>query len=232
MAFTLLDLPFELRMMIWAFLCPLLLDACGNLKTLSVDFGDSSSAGWMRENSNNAWLLFHRLGSVINPRILRTCRLFNKELAPFIYGQQVIGLVNTENALKWLKSIGRVNWSHIRHIHLGEPDWQGKSIPTILAGMPKLKSLDIFGTYLIRYRCKSPRMPTPLHISVTKAIANLSHLYHLHLGSNAYNVELAKDNPTLERLTVEVGPLINNHFANAFKTFPILNIFLSFIAVT
>ncbi|KAL9113991.1 MAG: hypothetical protein Q9187_007539 [Circinaria calcarea] len=217
MAFDLLGLPFELRLMIWAFLCPLLLDDYGNLETLFVNFGNGSD---LRKNKANGLLWFDKLGNNLSPRILCTSRMFKNELAPFIYGQQVFVLRNAPIALKWLKSIGKVNWSHIRHIHLGDIDGQKKAIPRILAGMPKLKSLDVFGGHLIRYCVKPTYEPLRLHARAAKSIISLPHLDRLHVGPLVFNVELVKNNPNLERLTVEVALTMGEQLANGFTGLP------------
>ncbi|MCJ1392649.1 hypothetical protein MMC18_005519 [Xylographa bjoerkii] len=241
-----LDLPLELRNMIYKLIYSPFTDDYGDLQVVCIR-GEcyTDEPRFLRQYEARS----QRSSKLIRPQyatefagtfetgLLYVCHQTYVEAAPFLYGQQIFGLPSPDLTHEWLDSIGEQNLSHIRHVVIsnnnellvGLEDTMSGAWAEIIELLPFIKTMIVFPEELLRKpNWNMDRTGEAFLLRKAEhAISSLNGLAFLRLASHHCSLRFLKNKLNLETLILKPKFFGTEDWDDAFAHLPSLkNLFL------
>ena len=217
-----MDLPFEVRSIIWEHLFPVQMDKHGNRKLIRINRVTPTATlkhvFVYRIRDTHDWDLETCTGLEIN---LMLCnRQISREVAQLVYGQQIFRFegLNSIDTWRWLDRIGVLNTNCMRYVRFtkialhntrAEPgDEHRIRISKILGCLPQLRSLKCPAG--METLPEQNKMPGSKYSMIISMVSHMVHLEYLHLIATSHHLDIlqhvTRDMPNLRHLVLK-GPL-------------------------
>ncbi|MCJ1400970.1 hypothetical protein MMC11_004181 [Xylographa trunciseda] len=238
-----LDLPLELRDMIYKMVFTPLTDDYGDLQVVCIK-SECYTDGLQQYEAQRQWSstmmcpqYATRFAGTFETGLLYVCHQTHVEAAPFLYRQQVFGLPSPDLTHEWMDSIGKKNRGHIRHVVVSESNelrvgleyTMSGAWANILALLPCIKTMTVLSEELLRKpNWNMDRTGEAFLLREAEhAISSLDRLMFLRLTSHHCSLQFLKNKLNLETLILKPKFFGTEDWDDAFAHLPNLkNLFL------
>ncbi|MCJ1438621.1 hypothetical protein MMC27_008011 [Xylographa pallens] len=247
-----LDLPLEVRYMMYELVFTPITDNYGNLQVVHIK-GDCYTDGLQCPNQDKSRRRWDRklwcpqyatkFAARFETGLLYVCRQTHVEAASCLYGQQVFSLPSPDLTHEWMDSIGTENQGHIRHVVISRSNGLRVGLEDTMAGawtevielLPRIKTMTVLQPELLRRPDWNMDRTGKVFLrrEAEHAISSLHGLAFLRLDSHHCSLRFLKNKLDLETLILKPLSFSTENWDDAFAHLPSLkNLFLDLSKVS